>query len=114
MADLERVTLQARGKVRRIIQAQLIPDAVAARAARRQGECNRCGECCKILFRCPFLKTLDNGEYSCRIYESRFAPCRHFPVDTRDLREVTNCSFSFGSAPAVADDSTAEPEPAAL
>ena len=114
MADLERVTRQARGKVRRLIQAKLIPETVATRAALRQGECNRCGECCKILFRCPFLKTLDNGEYSCRIYHSRFASCRHYPVDSRDLREVNNCSYSFGQDPVVAKDATAEPEPAAL
>jgi hypothetical protein len=27
---------------------------------------------------------------------------------------VTNCSYSFGSDPVVADDATAAPEPAAL
>ena len=48
--------------------------------SRRQGECNRCGACCKILFRCPFLGTDADGQYTCRIYEKRFAQCRLFPL----------------------------------
>jgi hypothetical protein len=115
MSDLERVGRQARGKVRRFVQARTNIEDVEARAARRQGECNRCGECCKILFRCPFLATDASGEYSCRIYRWRFASCRHFPVDPRDLLEVVNCSFSFGPDPlVVGDEPGAQPQPAAL
>jgi hypothetical protein len=109
------MTRQARGKVRRFVQARLAPEDVATRAALRQGDCDRCGECCKILFRCPFLIESAQGEHSCRIYHRRFLSCRHFPVDPRDLAEVCKCSYSFGQdSLAVKDDSTAEPQPAAL
>ncbi len=115
MPDLERMTRQARGKMRRFVQARLAPEDVAARAALRQGECDRCGECCKILFRCPFLAKDAQGEHACRIYRWRFLSCRHFPVDPRDLSEVCKCSYSFGQAGIAAQGETpGEPEPAPL
>jgi len=95
MANISLMTLQARGKVRRFVQSQFRKDEVDAMVAQRHGDCNRCGECCRILFRCPFLGSDGNGGYACRIYENRFAQCRHFPIQPRDLREVENCSYTF-------------------
>ena len=99
MADFALITLQARGKLRRFVQAKLMRQDNEALLARRQGECNRCGACCKILFRCPFLGTDAEGQYTCKIYEKRFAQCRLFPLHAADLREVEECSFTFVSEP---------------
>jgi hypothetical protein len=102
MADWTLMTLQIRGKARRFVQANLVRQDTEALLARRQGECNRCGACCKILFRCPFLGTDADGQYTCRIYEKRFSQCRLFPLHAADLRELEGqCSYSFGTEPSL-------------
>jgi uncharacterized protein len=103
MADWALMTLQARGKVRRFIQANLLREDTDALLAKRKGDCNRCGACCKILFQCPFLATDAEGQYTCRIYDRRFAQCRLFPLHAADLRELgEQCSYTFeGEAEAV-------------
>jgi len=55
MADWTLMALQLRGKTRRFVQASVLRQDAAPLLAKRRGECNRCGACCKILFRCPFL-----------------------------------------------------------
>jgi Fe-S-cluster containining protein len=96
MADWTLVALQARGKARRFVQANLLKEDTPALLAKRRGECNRCGACCKILFRCPFLGTDSEGQYTCRIYDKRFAQCRLFPLHARDLLELgEQCSYTF-------------------
>ena len=95
MADWVLMALQARGKVRRFVQASVLREDPAPLLSRRQGECNRCGACCKILFQCPFLATDEEGQYVCRIYEKRFAQCRLFPLRAKDLLEVEQCSYTF-------------------
>jgi len=102
MGDVALMALQARGKIRRFIQAKLMTQDVEALLAKRKGECNRCGACCKILFRCPFLGTDAEGQYTCQIYEKRFAQCRLFPLHAADLREVEQCSYTFEQEPALA------------
>jgi uncharacterized protein len=99
MADAALISLQLRGKVRRFVQSTVIREDTDGLLARRQGECNRCGACCKILFRCPFLGTDAQGQYTCRIYEQRFAQCRMFPLRSRDLLEVEECSYTFAEDP---------------
>ena len=96
MPNLALMAVQARGKVRRFIQAKFLGQDTAALLEKRQGDCNRCGACCKILFRCPFLGTDPEGQYICRIYDKRFAQCRLFPLHARDLRELgEQCSYEF-------------------
>jgi Fe-S-cluster containining protein len=90
---------QLRGKIRRFVQAKLTTQDTEALLARRRGDCNRCGACCKILFRCPFLGTDADGQYTCTIYEKRFAQCRLYPLHARDLLEVEECSYTFASEP---------------
>ncbi len=103
MADWTLVTLQLRGKARRFVQASLMRQDTDALLAKRHGECNRCGACCKILFKCPFLGTDDEGQYTCRIYDKRFAQCRLYPLHAKDLSELRGqCSYTFESQPAVA------------
>jgi Fe-S-cluster containining protein len=99
MSDLALKTLQLRGKLRRFLQANLVQQDADALLSQRRGECNRCGACCKILFRCPFLGTDAQGQYTCRIYDYRFSQCRLFPLHARDLVEVKECSYTFAAAP---------------
>jgi len=86
--------------------SNVLPDNLLYRyKAYQQGECNRCGLCCKIQFQCPFF--VDEGPYNthCAIYTTH-APnaCLKFPVDPTDLkllqREVGNaCTFYYDGAP---------------
>jgi hypothetical protein len=108
MADWTLLTLQLRGKTRRFVQSTLLRQDAASLLAKRRGDCNRCGACCKILFRCPFLATDAEGHYTCRIYEYRFAQCRLYPLHSADLRELAEqCSYSF-------EAETSTPAPARL
>ena len=91
---------QAQGKVRRFVSANFRKDEVIASLALRRGECNRCGACCEILFKCPFLKKHDDGTSTCGVYEDRPNQCRLFPIEKRDLEEVRgSCSFYFIEKP---------------
>jgi hypothetical protein len=111
MADMALVTIQVRGKVRRFLQATVLKPDTEALLARRKGECNRCGACCKILYKCPFLATDEEGQYVCRIYDKRFAQCRMFPLHARDLLELGDqCSYTFEAEP-VTPSPLAAPEP---
>jgi hypothetical protein len=87
---------QVRGKLRRFMQANFRKDEVEEMLELRRGDCNRCGACCEILFKCPFLKKHFDGSTSCGIYEDRPNQCRLFPLQRRDLDEVRGkCSYSF-------------------
>ena len=100
MAGWTLVGLQLKGKTRRFVQASLLRQDPEPLLAKRRGECNRCGACCKILFRCPFLGTDAEGQYTCRIYEKRFAQCRLYPLRANDLRELEGqCSYTFEAEP---------------
>jgi Fe-S-cluster containining protein len=113
MPNLALMAVQARGKVRRFIQAKFLGQDTAALLAKRQGDCNRCGACCKILFQCPFLGTDAEGHYTCRIYDTRFEQCRLFPLRAADLLELEEqCSYTFvaeDAAPAVPARGPVEP-----
>jgi hypothetical protein len=91
---------QAQGKLRRFVSANFRKQEVIDALALRRGECNRCGACCEILFKCPFLKKHDDGTSTCGIYEDRPNQCRLFPIERRDLDEVRGqCSFYFIEKP---------------
>ncbi len=91
---------QVQGKVRRFVSANFRREEVVAALTLRRGECNRCGACCEILFKCPFLKKHDDGSTTCGIYEDRPNQCRLFPIEKRDLEEVRGtCSFYFIEKP---------------
>ena len=80
------------GKVRRFLLCHFRPGYVRAQIEKRRGECRRCGDCCGIAFRCPWLEDRN----VCGHYEKRWLVCRMFPIDERDLRDVPTCSFRFG------------------
>ncbi|MCD6404511.1 MAG: phosphatidylserine decarboxylase family protein [Planctomycetes bacterium] len=66
--------------------------------ALREGQCNRCGLCCRILFRCPYF----DGT-GCKIHGNHFSQCKAFPIDKRDIDLIRQmggeCGFSFKEAP---------------
>ncbi len=85
-----------RGKVRRYALSRFRPTYVDAQLQARRGECNHCGNCCEILFRCPFLLTQEDGSSHCSIYENRPGSCSAFPLDDRDLADVDfDCTYTF-------------------
>ncbi len=91
---------QAQGKLRRFVNINFRKEEVVAALALRRGECNRCGACCEILFKCPFLKKHRDGTTTCGIYEDRPSQCRLYPIERRDLEEVRGtCSYYFIDKP---------------
>ena len=67
---ISKMGMQARGKVRRFLTVHLRKAHLARQSVLRQGECNQCGNCCEILFRCPFLVKAEDGSW-CSIYDNR-------------------------------------------
>jgi hypothetical protein len=91
---------QAQGKLRRFVSINFRKEEVVAQIALRRGDCNRCGACCEILFKCPFLKKHGDGTSTCGIYEDRPNQCRLFPLEQRDIAEVRgSCSYYFIEKP---------------
>jgi hypothetical protein len=100
--DIKLRARQAQGKLRRLINSNFRKQATLAMLELRQGECNRCGACCELLFKCPFLKKHEDGSSTCGIYEYRPNNCRNFPIEPRDLLEVRGeCSYTFLEKPLV-------------
>ena len=95
LARITRKARQFQGKVRRWLLDKFKKDFIRRKLAQRDGECQQCGKCCALVYRCPFL-VKDGDKQVCRIYEFRPAQCRHFPIDKRDLKEVgIVCGYSF-------------------
>jgi hypothetical protein len=89
------VALRLQGKFRRFILSNVYTKNNEALLEQRKGECTRCGACCKILVRCPFLDEVE-GEYSCQIHGQHFAQCQIFPLVPKDLEEVEEeCGYYF-------------------
>lgn len=64
-------------------------------ASGRKGDCQRCGLCCELLFKCPFLGRDSRQLPYCRIYgDLRPGSCRNYPFDRVDS-EVETCGFKF-------------------
>ncbi len=83
-------------KIRRFFLGTFQPDRVEQSIQKnRKGECHRCGLCCELIYRCPFLgKDADQLPY-CRIYgDLRPASCRNYPFDAIDS-EIDQCGFKF-------------------
>jgi len=61
----------------------------------RTGDCHRCGACCELVYRCPFLGRDAHDLPYCRVYgDLRPANCRNYPFDAIDS-EVAQCGFRF-------------------
>ena len=84
------------GKVRRFLFVRLRKGYVSEQLSLRQGDCNHCGNCCEILFKCPFLIKQHDGQSFCSIYDDRPGQCGAFPIDNRCLSDVDfDCTYSF-------------------
>lgn len=92
---------QGSGKFRRLWETVFRRDYIFKQLRKRQGKCTRCGACCRLLFHCPFLKTLPDGNTACAIRVKRPANCRIFPINAKDLRDRDTlapehpCGFRF-------------------
>jgi hypothetical protein len=71
------------GQARRQYLSRVRPGYVSHAKTLRRGECRRCGSCCNLTFRCPYLAEDATG---CLHYEKRQVTCRDFPIDALDLR----------------------------
>lgn len=64
-------------------------------SANRRGDCNRCGECCKLPYPCPFLRYDEEGLSTCTVYSLRPPSCRKYPrTDDENLTPHT-CGYYF-------------------
>lgn len=100
ISDAKLRARQAQGKIRRFVNTTFRKQEVIEQLALRRGDCNRCGACCELLFKCPFLKKNSDGTSMCGIYENRPNQCRMFPIEPRDIQEVKGtCSYYFIEKP---------------
>lgn len=107
-----------KNKLKRVPTAVLLPVA-----DNRRGDCNRCGECCKLPYPCPFLRYDAEGLSSCAIYHIRPPSCRKYPRTASENLTAGVCGFYFvddeQSAPVKkplwpftrSDDEESEPTP---
>jgi hypothetical protein len=66
----------------------------------RVGACHQCGACCRLPFKCVFLRTGTDGKSYCSAYRFRPPTCRKFPRTSAQLELVRDvCGFSFSEAP---------------
>jgi Fe-S-cluster containining protein len=63
--------------------------------AGRRGDCNRCGECCKLPFPCPFLRYDHQGLSSCAVYYARPPSCRKYPRTASENITPATCGYYF-------------------
>ena len=97
-------------KIRRFYLGTFKPEYIQkAIEETRQGECHRCGLCCELIYRCPFLgKDSQNLPY-CRVYgDLRPANCKNYPFDSKDA-EIDQCGYTF--KPKESSKGTSKPIP---
>src|ERR1700733_11460442 len=64
----------------------------------RKGDCHRCGLCCELIYKCPFLGRDNSNLPYCRVYgDLRPANCRNYPFDAKDS-EIDTCGYTFKPA----------------
>ena len=62
---------------------------------RREGECVNCGECCKLLNICPFLKYESDKKSYCAVYKIRPLNCRKYPRTASEFITLDTCGYKF-------------------
>ena len=104
ISDAKLRARQAQGKIRRFVNTTFRKQEMIEQLALRRGDCNRCGACCELVFKCPFLKKNSDGSSMCGIYENRPNQCRMFPIEPRDIQEVKGtCTYYFIEKPVKLD-----------
>ena len=89
------LALAIAGKLRRAWSSAFGRRYIVEQHSRRRGGCQRCGSCCRLVFRCPFL----TRQNECSIYGLVRPPsCVDFPIDARDVQDAGGrCGFSLPS-----------------
>jgi len=64
-------------------------------ASSRRGQCRRCGRCCRLPVKCPFLRAHDGDASRCGIYLIRPSSCRKYPRTPREHLTRKTCGFRF-------------------
>jgi uncharacterized protein (TIGR00156 family) len=94
-----------KGVLRRFALRLLDPGYVKSSAAQREGQCARCGACCRLLVpRCVYLSCQgEGGKARCTKHGGLFMPgnCKVFPIDEQDIRDRNlvsgvPCGYRFG------------------
>jgi len=78
-----------KGVIRRFFLSSFRKKYIDKNSLKRQGECLRCGACCKLVVnKCPYLKTETHEKCSCVKHESNRLPnCKVFPIDVSDIKD---------------------------
>lgn len=91
-----------KGVLRRLVLRLFNPGHVKKSLARREGQCGRCGACCRLLLpRCMYLKVDDKGQACCTKHRGlRPGNCKVFPIDERDIYDRNlisgaSCGYRF-------------------
>jgi len=79
-----------RNKFKRLATSMLLPVA-----ENRRGDCNRCGECCKLPYPCPFLRYDEHGLSRCAVYHFRPPSCRKYPRTAAENLTPAVCGYYF-------------------
>ena len=88
-----RFLLHFTGKFRRFWLVHFRRQYVQNQLLTRRGDCRQCGTCCNLLFTCPML----TKQGRCFVYGScRPESCKVFPIDQRDIDEVSFCGSCCG------------------
>ncbi|EKD27742.1 MAG: hypothetical protein ACD_79C00596G0001 [uncultured bacterium] len=72
----------------------------------RTGTCKSCGSCCKLVFKCPWLKFDENGKSFCKIYSHRPLSCKKYPRTSSEFVTANICGFKFEETPSKKNDSS--------
>jgi Fe-S-cluster containining protein len=62
---------------------------------KRNGQCKRCGACCKLPNVCLFLRFDEHGLAECSIYPIRPLNCRKYPRTKSELVTSSTCGHTF-------------------
>jgi hypothetical protein len=99
-------------KFRRLYLGIFRPDYIKKSIAEtRKGECHRCGLCCELIYKCPFLGRDGANLPYCRVYgDLRPTNCRTYPFDASDS-EIDQCGYTFPGQKTVAQQKTQQQIP---
>lgn len=64
-------------------------------ASDRQGGCLRCGACCRLPNRCPFLRAGADGCSFCAIWRLRPLNCRKYLRSSIEWLTPARCGYQF-------------------
>ena len=68
-------------------------------AKNRQGQCIRCGACCKLPNVCPWLDFDEENKAICRHYHLRPLNCRKYPRTESEFITPETCGHYFEKTP---------------